>query len=546
MHKTTRNEISESAHVDDKMNFSDSQKSSSLQKEDIVVASDIIQKDDMLELIHKAIKATLKNEQMSFPKPSDMSEDMMKKENVFVTIRRGDALVGCVGNTTPEPLARVIIKNAKGALTDRLRDHLLFEDVDADSLNITVSILSPFVEIPFTTKEDLIKKLESGKGLLLKKDRKKVLFLPEVWKAYPFAEQFLENLELKGRLKEEDWDGQIQAYKFTVQEFSEPEKKKNWRNYQIDMGQKALRNMVSENGDIIYGYDFQNLSYLTEDISQVRQMGTIMAIAYSLYKTNDQTLIPFLKKSFEHVEEEKLLEQPDFKVGAKALLLVATLYYEKATGKTLELRKNLVNHLIEAYRPDVGFLTNNSSQKTSPFYNGESWVALSLYNSFYPNDTKVKELMPSVDRTMLNKYSSDNIDNPFFSHALQAAAIRFEQTHDDKFRYYMKEISLKLIKKRHFTSASTCAVLEGIVAVARSIRNEEPELFSMLYDYMTANLRFVSLLQIVDKNPFSQDKNFDSQSKRFEGSFLTIYHQPITRCDSTAHCTLVLMNYNEL
>jgi len=136
---------------------------------------------------------------------------------VFVTLRRGEALRGCIGQLqSDEPLYRTVIDTAISAAT---RDPRFFpvSNEELDQLSIKISILSPLVPV-----ED-ITEIEVGvHGVMIIHAGHRGILLPEVpvergWD----RTTFLENVCLKAGLHPDTWKEKPQFYSFTTLEFGE-------------------------------------------------------------------------------------------------------------------------------------------------------------------------------------------------------------------------------------------------------------------------------------------------------------------------------------
>ena len=124
----------------------------------------------------------------------------------FVTLNLRGRLRGCIGNIEPiGPLADGVERNALRAAFSDPR----FPAVTADELaeiEIEVSVLTEPRQLEFTDAEDLKKKLIPGThGVILRRDGRSAVFLPQVWDQLPDKEKFLENLCMKCGLPRHAW-----------------------------------------------------------------------------------------------------------------------------------------------------------------------------------------------------------------------------------------------------------------------------------------------------------------------------------------------------
>jgi AmmeMemoRadiSam system protein A len=138
---------------------------------------------------------------------------------VFVTLRRGKHLRGCIGRLmTNEPLAQAVADAAKAsALEDPRFSPVRREELAA--LEIEISVLSAFEKIDSAG-------IEVGKhGLLIERGNQRGLLLPQVASEYRWtAERFLNETCVKAGLRPDCWrepDTEIRG--FTAEVFSSQE-----------------------------------------------------------------------------------------------------------------------------------------------------------------------------------------------------------------------------------------------------------------------------------------------------------------------------------
>ncbi|MBI2236798.1 MAG: AmmeMemoRadiSam system protein B [Magnetospirillum sp.] len=140
---------------------------------------------------------------------------------VFVTLKKGGALRGCIGSPTAwRPLAEDIADNAhKAALDDRR-----FPPVKADelaSLSLSVSVLTPPVPMSFTGEADMLEQLRPRvDGLIIEDGGRRALFLPSVWEQLPDKRGFLEHLKAKAGMAPGHWSAGFKASRFQAVELT--------------------------------------------------------------------------------------------------------------------------------------------------------------------------------------------------------------------------------------------------------------------------------------------------------------------------------------
>lgn len=137
----------------------------------------------------------------------------------FVTLHTGDALRGCMGTLeADEPIFSDVTRNAAAAAFHDPRFARLSAD-ELPSLSLSVSVLSTFEQIVFSSEEDLIRQLVPGTtGLVLFLGNKRATFLPSVWEMLPEPADFVRRLKHKAGLPDGPV-GDLQALRYTTTSF---------------------------------------------------------------------------------------------------------------------------------------------------------------------------------------------------------------------------------------------------------------------------------------------------------------------------------------
>jgi AmmeMemoRadiSam system protein A len=170
----------------------------------------------LLSLARQAIREYLKTGKIIDYKTTD--KELLEPAAVFVTLTKRGQLRGCIGTTIPQfPLYQAVINMAIAAATEDPR----FEPMslsELDEVKIEISILSPLKRV-FSYKD--IK--EKVHGVVVRREGRSGLFLPQVWEQLPKKEQFLSELcWSKAGLSPNAWqDPKTELYVFTVFAFEE-------------------------------------------------------------------------------------------------------------------------------------------------------------------------------------------------------------------------------------------------------------------------------------------------------------------------------------
>ena len=140
---------------------------------------------ELLLLARKAIGEYLKScEVIDFS--IDGNDELLQLAAVFVTLTQGGDLRGCIGTIEPKyPLCEAVIKMA---LSAALNDSRFFPLTlgELPETKIEISVLSPMEKIK--NPDEII---QNKHGVLVQKNGRSGLFLPQVWEHFDNKEDFL-------------------------------------------------------------------------------------------------------------------------------------------------------------------------------------------------------------------------------------------------------------------------------------------------------------------------------------------------------------------
>ena len=172
---------------------------------------------ELLKIARDSIRSYLTTRKP--PRIEAENPKLKQKRGVFVTLRRGEALRGCIGFIEPIfPLYHAISECAVSAATKDIR----FPPVTIEELpriTIEISVLSP------TKRVASVDEIEMGiHGVVVKKGFNQGIFLPQVAKEAGWnKEEFLSHLcSGKAGLPSDAWkDRDTEIYIFSVEKFEE-------------------------------------------------------------------------------------------------------------------------------------------------------------------------------------------------------------------------------------------------------------------------------------------------------------------------------------
>lgn len=171
----------------------------------------------MLKLAFRSIEHGIKHKKPIEIDSNDFDEELRQDGAVFVTINKGENLRGCIGSAfAHRPLIQDLVENAfSSAFRDPRFEKLTKGELD--EIKISISVLTPAVDVNFASQEDLLSKIRQGKdGLILEDKGQRGLFLPIVWEQLPNKQDFLAHLKLKAGFPPTYWSDSLKIKRFTA------------------------------------------------------------------------------------------------------------------------------------------------------------------------------------------------------------------------------------------------------------------------------------------------------------------------------------------
>ena len=174
----------------------------------------------LLQLARQSIAHGLSRGQPLPVNPSHWPETLQRPVACFVTLHQHGQLRGCIGALEADrPLVTGVAENAYAAAFRDPRFPPLGAD-EADTLTVSISVLTPATPMHFDSEQDLLRQLRPGiDGLVLKEGHYRGTFLPSVWEQLPTPQAFLRQLKRKAGLPADHWSGRIQVSRYTSESF---------------------------------------------------------------------------------------------------------------------------------------------------------------------------------------------------------------------------------------------------------------------------------------------------------------------------------------
>ncbi len=151
---------------------------------------------------------------------SNVPNVLKAKGASFVTLKTQEGqLRGCSGSVQAlQPLAMDVANSAiKAAFNDQRFKPV--SEAERASLQLSISVLSPQVEMTVQSEGDLLAQLRPGTdGLIIQDGSMRALFLPAVWEQMPEPGAFLGQLKKKAGMAPGHWSPNFKAWRFIAEE----------------------------------------------------------------------------------------------------------------------------------------------------------------------------------------------------------------------------------------------------------------------------------------------------------------------------------------
>jgi len=176
-----------------------------------------------LDIAYTAVVVPLRGEPRWLPEPQELTGGLSVTGACFVTLRRDEALLGCIGSLVACRVLGVdVAHNAAAAAFDDPRLPAVTV-LDAQRMDVHISVLSPLTPLPAQSWDELRASVHVGvDGLLIEADRHRATFLPAVWEMLPDSAPFLDALWSKAGLPPRAWACGLRAWRYRATEFGAP------------------------------------------------------------------------------------------------------------------------------------------------------------------------------------------------------------------------------------------------------------------------------------------------------------------------------------
>ncbi|MDR1379657.1 MAG: thioredoxin family protein [Synergistaceae bacterium] len=220
--------------------------------------------------------------------------------------------------------------------------------------------------------------------------------------------------------------------------------------------------------------------------------------------------------------------------GATALALIGALRYKASGGELSDGQiEKWLKGLSGLYIEGAGFRTVPATDEESPYYNGETWLALAEYLEAFPHDREIARLVEKVDAYMMERYARE-FDGAFFHWGMMALSARYRQTRCKKFL----DFGLAQYAKYLDAEENPTTFTEGVTQFYSVLpdRAAKDEVRKKLF-FIAKNLFKVQ--QISSKLP--DGSSVSPRAERYIGGFLLEPSGTRTRIDMTQHGLMGLL-----
>lgn len=325
-----------------------------------------------------------------------------------------------------------------------------------------------------------------------------------------------------------------------------------------DLAADFLMAIQTETGLFIYDVSFSKTKP-SEPSSIVRQAGTGFALAEYLQAARTQraqravrnVLAALQRHSIQFGNSSRWLVSGDralqgARTGATALALLTEILYFRSTGdgRFEAARLGWRNGLLALMVPGQGFRRTPLTDRQSPYFDGEAWLALAQYFDAF-RDPATDALLKGLDRYLLTRYGREPHIG-FYHWGVMAAAVRFGTTDDRQFIAFVEQQTrhyLDVLRPRMHPDANTCYAVEGLATARTLLANRQTDLslFKVLNDRVEAETRKNLSLQLVDPESETPPAAKTAGMSSLTGLFFARSNRSYSRIDHTQHCLSALL-----
>lgn len=519
------------------------------------------------DIIAKTVQDGLDGKKITYPDLKTYPKKWRAMKVVYITFYIGDRLRGSRGNFRQEkPLLYAIIDSAyDAAFKDSEFSKLTQKEFNSPDFNFQISVLGEKHTLKFKNERDIVEQLKPLKHSVFLKYTEKSgkthqsLFLPQMWKKYPNARKFWQKLKHKANIRKNFFSNKFIVELYDTETIKDFDHIVNQDSSRIEKAVSAYKKLFQPDGRITYEWNFKT-GKISKKNNIVREMGSGYGLAYAYYMLHDETMRPILKDFLQYAQsvtiphnkgrliaDRQNSEKIRIPAGASALALLAVLYYEQEAGDSsfAQFRIDLKNALLSLYESGVGVHSSPYDASTSPYYDGETWLALTMYNIFYPDDEEVSQILSDMNQTMYNKYHNKYLPN-FFHWGTQTAAHQIAHNQDELMSLFLqKQLNLYINYVDFSLGSSSCAYAEGLGEAALALKGKNELMYKKTLERLEKQMEVARILQDIPLKKHKQEK-ISPELRHLLGLFLNNSKSLKTRNDVTQHCLSAMLKAQQV
>ena len=173
--------------------------------------------DTLVTVSEETLRVALVERRQWRPEPRQYAAALRRPGAAFVTIRRDEQLLGCVGMMEPvESLVSVVAHRTLAAAFQDPRTRGVFPE-DFAFVHIEVSVLSPLERFSVATYDELVAHVDlTREGVLVEAGRHRATFLPAVWDQLSDPEEFVAALWQKAGMPRRAWPASLELSRYAA------------------------------------------------------------------------------------------------------------------------------------------------------------------------------------------------------------------------------------------------------------------------------------------------------------------------------------------
>jgi hypothetical protein len=182
--------------------------------------------------------------------------------------------------------------------------------------------------------------------------------------------------------------------------------------------------------------------------------------------------------------------------------------------------------------------------ETSPYFDGETWLAFAAHRDAFPEDPEVEPALRDLEGALMEQFGAAPVSQ-FFHWGAMASAQRYRTTGEARFADFAAAQAtwfLGAVPYERGRKQSTCSQIEGLASVAAALadRPEHAALLARVRERIVRELERNRRLQVEpgqDRLPLAAGGTLLAPVlAEHAGAFLAGPYRPYIRTDLNQHC----------